>query len=1132
MATITPIEGRSVHQIQSGQVIVDLCSVVKELVENSLDAGATSIDVRFKNNGLDSIEVQDNGHGIAPPDYETIALKHYTSKLSSYTDLNSLRTFGFRGEALSSLCALSHFHILTARASDGAKGTRLDFELSGKLKGTSVVASQRGTTVVVEDLFHNLPVRRKELEKNIKREYGKVLGLLHAYACISSGVRFAVSNQAAKGKKIVVFSTKANPSTRENIANVYGAKTLSALIPLDLTLEMSPTAFGTQTAKNWSTQEDVSTREVKIVGQISRPVVGEGRQTPDRQMFFVNSRPCALPQVSKAVNEVYKGYNVTQSPFIFANLVMDTSAYDVNVSPDKRTILLHDQNALLEALKEALVRCFEEHDQSVPQAQVGKKQLGQFRPLNFAKSTPAPQEKETRDENDVPSSGPPEPNGTPVSLMQKFASRDVLTRSQLPAPAQRPSERAARELPKPAPTEEKGKQRAETEPGDSRQLSKSLAFDSSSSAPAPSSPLSRPVQDFNARLGFDTAAKRAPTPPSDGEDEEHEGCKTPRRRASSEAASPQHHQESATLSSTKGPIQNAFDRMRPKRAPAETATITIGDKTTTMTIGTPANPHKKRRIHTPKYDLDGKLLDQSGNKGSGKLGGFVSGLQMFRAPGTQAEESSGEEDEIEDGDADGKKSGSASEEEDEEEENEEENHRSDKHSEVLGGSDGDKSEAPRSIEADASDDEAEATRESERATSIPPPRQGSPLFVQNDEDDDDEYLDEETKKEREEARVAEMIAKAEEAAAKPSKDNIKRATSILKGRTSKQSTLQLIQTLDTSVDKIGRLATSLAQRIKPCREADGKAVDGANAEQSPEERLSLTVTKSDFARMRIIGQFNLGFIITVRPSSSKDGSPAATPPAPGASASASDDLFIIDQHASDEKINFERLSATYILTPQRLVHPLPLSLTAIEEETILSNPAPFAANGFLLETDTSGDQPVGQRCRLLGVPVAKEMGLVKGAGREEVFGIKDLEELIVLVGEMGGTASADEYTPSQSHDPKKPSKSIPRPAKVRKSLAMRACRSSIMIGRYLTTRQMRKVVDAMGEIDKPWNCPHGRPTMRHLAGLAEWRAWGEGDGLVGVGIGVEAEQGRGGSGGREVWDKFLKGDRSGTGTGV
>jgi DNA mismatch repair protein PMS2 len=155
--------------------------------------------VRFRNHGLDAVEVQDNGAGISPDDYETIALKHYTSKLSSYDDLSSLQTFGFRGEALSSLCALSHFHVVTARPADGPRGTRLAFEQSGKLKATSVVAAKQGTTVVVETLFHNLPVRRKELEKNIKREYTKVLQLLNAYACISVGVKFTVSNLVSKG---------------------------------------------------------------------------------------------------------------------------------------------------------------------------------------------------------------------------------------------------------------------------------------------------------------------------------------------------------------------------------------------------------------------------------------------------------------------------------------------------------------------------------------------------------------------------------------------------------------------------------------------------------------------------------------------------------------------------------------------------------------------------------------------------------------------------------------------------------------------------------------------------------------------------------------------------------------------
>ena len=240
MATIKALENRTVHQIQSGQVIVDLCSVVKELVENSIDAGATSVEVRFRNHGLDAVEVQDNGVGISGENYETIALKHYTSKLSSYDDISSLQTFGFRGEALSSLCALSNLSITTASPDEAPKGTKLDFETSGKLKSAQVTASQQGTTVSVEGIFMNLPVRRRELEKNIKREYGKALSLLQAYACISTQARISVHNIVAKGKKVLVFTTRSNPTVRENIANVFGAKALAGLIKMDLNFEMQP----------------------------------------------------------------------------------------------------------------------------------------------------------------------------------------------------------------------------------------------------------------------------------------------------------------------------------------------------------------------------------------------------------------------------------------------------------------------------------------------------------------------------------------------------------------------------------------------------------------------------------------------------------------------------------------------------------------------------------------------------------------------------------------------------------------------------------------------------------------------------------------------------------------------------
>jgi DNA mismatch repair protein PMS2 len=132
------------------------------------------------------------------------ALKHYTSKLRTYADLESVTTFGFRGEALSSLCALSDFHIITATAAEAPKGNKLEFENSGKLKSKSTVPSMKGTTVCVANLFKSLPVRRRELERNIRRDYAKVLNLLQAYAGICVGVKFSVFNQPSKGCAVLV----------------------------------------------------------------------------------------------------------------------------------------------------------------------------------------------------------------------------------------------------------------------------------------------------------------------------------------------------------------------------------------------------------------------------------------------------------------------------------------------------------------------------------------------------------------------------------------------------------------------------------------------------------------------------------------------------------------------------------------------------------------------------------------------------------------------------------------------------------------------------------------------------------------------------------------------------------------
>ena len=468
-----------------------------------------------------------------------------------------------------------------------------------------------------------------------------------------------------------------------------------------------------------------------------------------------------------------------------------------------------------------------------------------------------------------------------------------------------------------------------------------------------------------------------------------------------------------------GVVQNAFDRMRPRRNPPEVATITIGKKTTTSVIGLSSHSKRRKLDSTPTTPTrhTGIADDPARQK-------FGSSMRSFAAPGSDLIKSVGRPQS--------------------------------------------KSRVSRPYFSIASDSE-----EGSSVTDLSPA--GLTLWEDDDEKSaessggradeslevgsDDDYLDDENKKAREEATVAELIELAEEKAVVPSQDSIRRAKQILKGRGPKDSAKELMQMIDESVERIDQELHSLETALQ------GSAVYGFSPhptasmkDPSVEQTLSLIVSKADFANMHVVGQFNLGFILAVR---------APSPTSPNS------DLFIIDQHASDEKYNFERLQANTIVQNQRLVHPHKLNLTAVEEEVVLDNSEALLKNGFQVEMDLSGDEEVGRRCKLISLPTSREV----------TFDIADLEELIALLAENPSSSSSED---------------VQRPTKVRRMFAMRACRSSVMIGKTLTLKQMGALVRKMGKIDKPWNCPHGRPTMRHLCGLRGWEGWKEGRGLAGM----------------------------------
>lgn len=1081
-------------------------------------------EVRFKNQGLDLIEVQDNGTGISPENHESLALKHYTSKLSTYSDLSTLETFGFRGEALSSLCALSSFTVVTCLQADAPKGSKLEFETSGKLKSTGIVAAQKGTTVSVENLFKNLPVRRRELERNIKREWGKVISLLNQYACIQTGVKFTVSQQPNKGKRIVLFSTKGNKTTRENIVNVFGAKTMAGLVVLDLKLDLEPTTGLTQKR---NTQKDGESHEVLIRGHVSRPVHGEGRQTPDRQMFYVNSRPCGLPQFAKVFNEVYRSYNSSQSPFIFADIQLDTHLYDVNVSPDKRTILLHDQGRMLDNLRESLIELFEKQEYTVPVSQITTSKLPPFKKLTVSREDTNGSEGDSPDRSSAAlgevANSPPlggdeasemsddEEDTRGARRMKNLASAKALSLDAQSNPMTRWLDRklASREE---VTSDTAGAPKVNTNELVSEQTSSSIpgngAIDTLETSSKPGQQLQQGSTDGQA------------PPPDTGEGEDAFLSRLARMKRSflpeslrdelSYDQAPNEPPIPAIAKATKpvdtAPLSVSSPRP-PKRPTQEVATITIGDQSVTSVIGTSA---KRPR-------LDDEVVQQhkavEAPQAAAPLPSFGGRLtQMFSAASASQNTPRGGG-RLHTGDSNNFEEADESDEADEVDEDEEDE-------------DEGRSEANSVSDAEAAPNRAtDAESDSEASAS-------SALFVEQDEDDDaeapeqddndgasaspapeahtdeldevdGEYIDEDEVKAREVLELQKAPTAPKEVTQEPSEENQKRTQAFLKGSgKNKHSTQALLQQLHLDEDWLQKRLELWESQTRKCASATRvNASEDADAgleagTQVAEDKLSLTIHKGDFSKMKIVGQFNLGFILAVRPGTAA-GSSTATAAARADNPRDDDELFIIDQHASDEKFNFERLQATTTVQSQRLVRPKPLELTAVEEEIVIENRPALEANGFQVEADTSGDEPVGSRCRLLSLPLS----------RETTFSLADLEELISLLGDSPTTTSSparddgddmgdgtgdgghrDGATGTRRH--------IPRPSKVRKMFAMRACRSSVMIGKALSHRQMEKVVRHMGGMEKPWNCPHGRPTMRHLCALgAAWdeKGWAEGD---------------------------------------
>lgn len=327
------LDTNTANQIAAGEVVEKPASVVKELVENALDAGATKIEVTIYAGGTEYIRVVDNGIGMNEENARLAVLRHATSKIRSAEDLLTLHTLGFRGEALPSIASVSKFTLLTRPAADEfATSIYID---GGESMEVSSAGGSAGTTVIVEQLFFNVPARRKFL-KTVSTEGRYISELLTKLALSRPDVRFKlVSNDKE------VLSTPGDGDLASTIRALYGKNVASELLNVEL---LDP--------------------KITIQGFIGKPTLLKG--TRQWQTIFVNGRSISNKMIAKAIDHAYQS-QIPKSGFPFAvlNVIVDTASIDVNVHPQKSEIKFSDDStvykAMYKALTDALTRPMSAH---------------------------------------------------------------------------------------------------------------------------------------------------------------------------------------------------------------------------------------------------------------------------------------------------------------------------------------------------------------------------------------------------------------------------------------------------------------------------------------------------------------------------------------------------------------------------------------------------------------------------------------------------------------------------------------------------------------------------------------------------------------------------------------------------
>ena len=328
MGNIVLLDDLTINKIAAGEVIERPASVVKELMENSIDAGATTVTAEIKNGGISYIRITDNGKGFLPDDMEIAFERHATSKIRSAKDLEEVKSMGFRGEALASIAAIAHVE-LTSRTADSEVGYKIVVE-GGKIISKEVTGCPRGTTIVVENLFFNTPVRYKFLKKDFT-ELGYVEDAVTRIALVNPNIAVKL---ISFGKSII--QTTGNGVLKDTVYSIYGKDIAENIVNVDYQFE-----------------------DMSVKGCIGKANIAKSNRT--NQLFFVNGRYVKDKTLTSAADQAFKGLlPVGKYGFLILNLEIDSHQIDVNVHPAKLEIRFQEENRVFKlvyhAIKESLIQ--------------------------------------------------------------------------------------------------------------------------------------------------------------------------------------------------------------------------------------------------------------------------------------------------------------------------------------------------------------------------------------------------------------------------------------------------------------------------------------------------------------------------------------------------------------------------------------------------------------------------------------------------------------------------------------------------------------------------------------------------------------------------------------------------------